>query len=116
MRTCQEAVKQSTVGQCKKASVMERDEENPETDGLLLEGEEQEYFLELLMRTVSPERPKASQPTESKGDFKSKAATAKGKEKKRTKGRRGRLVRRAKRRRKLASRRRRRRRRIKPAG
>jgi hypothetical protein len=85
VRTCQEAIKQSTVGQCKKASVVEGDEESLQTDGLLLEGEEQEYFLELLMRTVSPERPKASRPTENKDDFKSEAATVKGKEKKRNK-------------------------------
>jgi hypothetical protein len=53
---------------------MEEGEKAPEPDGLLLEGEEQEYFLELLMRGASPERPKASRPT------KSKAAPAKGKE------------------------------------
>jgi hypothetical protein len=81
---CQEAAKQSTVGQCKKASAMGGNEEDLGPDGLLLEGEEQEYFLELLMRTVSPERPKASRPTESKDDFESKAATAKGKERKRS--------------------------------
>jgi hypothetical protein len=83
VRMCHEAVKQSTVGQCKKASVMEGDEEDLEPNGLLLEGEEQEYFLELLMRTVSPERPKVSRPIKNKDDFKSEAATAKGKEKKR---------------------------------
>ncbi len=82
--TCQEAAKQSTVGQCKKASAMKGNEENLEPDGLLLKGEEQEYFLELLMRAVSPERPEASRPTENKDDLKSKAATAKSKEKKRS--------------------------------
>ncbi len=80
---CQEVAKQSTVAQCKKAGAMRGNEEDLRPDGLLLEGEEQEYFLELLMRTVSPERPKASRPTESKDDFKSKATTAKGKERKR---------------------------------
>jgi hypothetical protein len=74
VRACQEVVKQSEVGQCKKANTMEEGEKAPEPDGLLLEGEEQEYFLELLMRGASPERPKASRPT------KSKAAPAKGKE------------------------------------
>jgi hypothetical protein len=59
----QETVEQSMMGQCKKASIIEEDEETLEPDGLLLEGEEQEYFLELLMRRASPERPKASQPT-----------------------------------------------------
>jgi hypothetical protein len=73
VRACQEMVKQSTVGQCKKASTAEEGEKAPEPDGLLLEGEEQEYFLELLMRKASPERPKASQAT------KSRAVPVKGK-------------------------------------
>ncbi len=47
-----------------------------------MEGEEQEYFLELLMRRASPERPKASQPTKGRDNLKSEAATAKGKERK----------------------------------
>jgi hypothetical protein len=76
---CQDAVKQSAVGQCKKASIVEVDEIASEPDGLLLEGEEQEYFLELLMRRASPERPKASQPTENRDNSKGEAATAKGK-------------------------------------
>jgi hypothetical protein len=83
VKTCQEAVKQLTVGRCKKASIREGDEKASELDDLLLEGEEQEYFLELLMRKASPERPKASRPTKDKGNSKSEAATAKGKEKKR---------------------------------
>jgi hypothetical protein len=65
VRACQEVVKQPAVGQCKKASAAEKDERAPEPDGLLLEGEEQEYFLELLMRRASPERPKAGQATKS---------------------------------------------------
>jgi hypothetical protein len=73
VRACQEVVKQVAVGQCEKASTIEGGEKTPEPDGLLLEGEEQEYFLELLMRRASPERPKASLPT------KSKAAPTKGK-------------------------------------
>jgi hypothetical protein len=85
VRICQEAVKQSTVGQCKKASIIEEGEKTYDPDGLLLEGEEQEYFLELLMRKASPERPKASQPTKNRDSPKSEAATAKGKEKKRNK-------------------------------
>jgi hypothetical protein len=55
VRACQEVAEQAAVGQCKKASTMERSEETPKSDGLLLEGEEQEYFLELLMRRASPE-------------------------------------------------------------
>jgi hypothetical protein len=48
------------TGQCKKASVIKAREETSETDGLLLEGEEQEYFLELLMRKASAERLEAA--------------------------------------------------------
>ncbi len=60
VRACQEVVKQAAVSQCKKASTIEGGEKTPEPDGLLLEGEEQEYFLELLMRRASPERPTAN--------------------------------------------------------
>ncbi len=60
VKACQEAARQPTVGQCKEASVMGVREETSEPDGLLLEGEEQEYFLELLMRRASPERTKAA--------------------------------------------------------
>ncbi len=63
---CQEVVKQAAVSQCKKAGAIEGGEEASEQDGLLLEGEEQEYFLELLMRRASPERPKAGLPTGNK--------------------------------------------------
>jgi hypothetical protein len=59
-------VEQATVGQCKKADTLGEGEEASEPGGLLLEGEEQEYFLELLMRKASPEQPKASLPTKSK--------------------------------------------------
>jgi hypothetical protein len=55
------------------ASAAEGGGESPEANGLLLEGEEQEYFLELLMRKESPEQPKPSLPE------KSKATTSKGK-------------------------------------
>jgi hypothetical protein len=83
VRTCKVAAKQPTVGQCKKASITEGDEKASELDDLLLEGEEHEYFLELLMRKASPERPNSSQPAKDRGNSKSEAATAKGKEKKR---------------------------------
>jgi hypothetical protein len=36
--------------------------EPPEVRDLLVEGEEQEYFLELLMRRASPERPMENMP------------------------------------------------------
>jgi hypothetical protein len=50
-----EAVKQLTMGQCKKAGITEAKEKASKPDDLLLDGEEQEYFLELLMRKALPE-------------------------------------------------------------
>jgi hypothetical protein len=49
-------------GQCKKASDVRGGMEPPEVGDLLVEGEEQEYFLELLMRRTSPERPMENLP------------------------------------------------------
>jgi hypothetical protein len=69
----QEMAEQAATGQCKEASAVEGGGESPEVNGLLLEGEEQEYFLELLMRKESPERPRPRLPT------KSKAASSRGK-------------------------------------
>ncbi len=80
-----EAVRQSSVSQCKKAGIAEADEKDPESDDLLLDGEEQEYFLELLMRKASPERPKAGQPAQGIKNSKNEAASAKGQEKRRNK-------------------------------
>ncbi len=82
-RACQEAVNQAVAGRCKVTSTMEVEEKAPEPDGLLLDGEEQEYFLELLMRTASPEQLKSNQLAEGRDDLRSEAATTKGKEKKR---------------------------------
>ncbi len=73
VRVDQEVAEQAAAGQCKKAKTTEESEEPPELDGLLLEGEEQEYFLELLMRKASPEQPRPSLAT------KSKVASTKGK-------------------------------------
>ncbi len=66
--TEKEAVRQSSVSQCEKAGVAEASEKAPESDDLLLEGEEQEYFLELLMRKASLERPRAGQSAEGTKD------------------------------------------------
>ncbi len=49
-------------GQCKKASDVRNDGKTPKVGDLLVEGEEQEYFLELLMMRASPERPKENMP------------------------------------------------------
>ncbi len=73
VRVCQEVAELAAAGQCKEADIPEESEEVSGPGGLLQEGEEQEYFLELLMRRASPERPKASPSTENK------AAPGKGK-------------------------------------
>jgi hypothetical protein len=51
--------------QCKKVSAEKSDKRSPEGEGLLVEEEEQGYFLELLMRRVSPERSTKSLPAKS---------------------------------------------------
>ncbi len=61
----QETSEPAAKGQCKKASTGRSDERSLEMKDLLVEGEEQEYFLELLMRRTSPERPKESLPAKS---------------------------------------------------
>ncbi len=76
-----EAARQPPASQCKKTGVMEVSKKTPEPDDLLLEGEEQEYFLELLMRRASPERPKASQSAEGMKDSGNETASAKSQEK-----------------------------------
>jgi hypothetical protein len=75
-----EMSEQATVGQCKEANAAKRGETPFELEDLLVEGEEQEYFLELLMRRASPERPRESLPAVDR------AAPTKGK-KGRSKGR-----------------------------
>jgi hypothetical protein len=79
VRVDQEVSKQAAVGQCKEANTAGGGETSLELEDLLVEGEEQEYFLELLMRRASPERPKENLPT------RSKATPTKGK-KNRSKG------------------------------
>jgi hypothetical protein len=58
----QEAGGPAGEGQCKKASDVRGGMEPPEVRDLLVEGEEQEYFLELLMRRASPEGPMENLP------------------------------------------------------
>jgi hypothetical protein len=55
-RADQESDEPATKDQCKKVSAEKSDKQSPTEEGLLVEEEEQEYFLELLMRSVSPER------------------------------------------------------------
>ncbi len=43
--------------QCKKVDGADQGDEQPEMGGLLVEGEEREYILELLMREVPPSQP-----------------------------------------------------------
>jgi hypothetical protein len=80
--TEKEAARQPLVSQCEEAVVVGASEKAPWSDDLLLEGEEQEYFLELLMRRASPERPKAGQSVEGLKDSRNKAAPTRGQEKK----------------------------------
>jgi hypothetical protein len=76
----QEVIERATVSQCKRTDGAEEGEKAPEPEGLLLEGEEQEYFLELLMRKVSPERPRAVPAAKGKATpVKSKKDRKKGK-------------------------------------
>jgi hypothetical protein len=84
-KTGEEAAGQPPADHCREAGVTEAEWQAPGPDDLLLEGEEGEYFLELLMRKASSEQPKADRPVEGKEDLKGKAASAKGKEKKKSK-------------------------------
>ncbi len=82
VKTGEEAAKQPPASQCKGVGTAEAEWQAPGPDDLLLEGEEGEYFLELLMRKELPGKPKANQPMEAKEDLKSKAASTRGKDKK----------------------------------
>jgi hypothetical protein len=62
VRADQERSEPAAEGQCKGANTAENDEKSLEVEDLLVEGEEQEYFLELLMRGASPERAQESLP------------------------------------------------------
>ncbi len=53
------------MSQRQKAGTGKSDERSLEVEDLLVEGEEQEYFLELLMRRASPERPRENLPAKS---------------------------------------------------
>ncbi len=87
IRVDQEVSEQVAVGQCKEANATKRSEMPLELEDLLVEGEEQEYFLELLMRKALPERPKESLPTGSRATpTKSKKSRSKGKKKSPWKG------------------------------
>ncbi len=90
--TCQGApgaeagtVEQPSAGQCKEAEAAGADRKASEMDDLILDGEEQEYFLELLMRRASPERPRKGQAASNESGPKEKVAVTEGKEKKRGK-------------------------------
>jgi hypothetical protein len=65
VRVNQEMSEPVAKGQCKKASTEEGNKQSLEVEDLLVEGEEQEYFLELLMRRASPERSKEGSPAKS---------------------------------------------------
>jgi hypothetical protein len=85
MKTGEEAAERPSASQCKGAEIEEIEWQAPGPGDLLLEGEEGEYFLELLMRKASPERPKADRPMEGKEDMRGKVAPDKDKNKKKSK-------------------------------
>jgi hypothetical protein len=84
-KTGEEAAKHLSTSQREEAEIMENGWQAPGPDDLLLEGEEGEYFLELLMRKASPERTKADRLVGGKEDSRDKPAPVKGKEKKKNK-------------------------------
>ncbi len=69
------------MGQCKGASTAEGGEKSSELEDLLVDGEEQEYFLEMLMRRASPDRLEENPPTRSEA-LPTKDRKSKGKGKK----------------------------------
>jgi hypothetical protein len=78
-------------GECEVTEVVEDSWWTPGPEDLLIEGEEGEYFLELLMREVpleesNPVDNKAGQRAKKEGTSKGKAASTKGKGKKKGKG------------------------------
>jgi hypothetical protein len=68
VRADQEVSEPAVGGQCKEANTAENGKKSLEVEDLLVEGEEQEYFLELLMKRASPERPKESLPAKSEAN------------------------------------------------
>jgi hypothetical protein len=81
----QEVREPAEGGQCKKANTEGSDEGPFEVGDLLVEGEEQKYFLELLMRRASPERPRENLPAKGKADP-ARCRKGKNKEKKSSQG------------------------------
>jgi hypothetical protein len=83
--TGEEAAKHPSTSQRGEAEIMENGWQAPGLDDLLIEGEDGEYFLKLLMRKASPERPKADRLVGGRVDPRDKLAPVKGKEKKKKK-------------------------------
>ncbi len=59
VETGEEAARHPPMGRRGETEVMEDGWQTPGPGDLLIEGEEGEYFLELLMRRALPEKPKA---------------------------------------------------------
>jgi hypothetical protein len=66
---------QGEEDQCKEVNEASQENEQPEVEGLLVEGEEREYVLELLMREIPPNQHASVHPT------KVETTTLKGKKK-----------------------------------
>ncbi len=82
METGEGAARHPLTGQREETEIMEEGWQAPGPGDLLIEGEEGEYFLELLMRTTLPERPRVDQLVGGKEDPKGKPAPAKKKKNK----------------------------------
>jgi hypothetical protein len=94
VRVNQEISEPVAKGQCKKASTEKGNEQSLEVEDLLVEGEEQEYFLELLMRRASPERSKEGPPAKSEAcSVRDRRRKNKGKKARKRTWRRGQLAR-----------------------
>jgi hypothetical protein len=85
LETGRGAAKHPPMGHREEAEVMEDGWQAPGPGDLLIEGEEGEYFLELLMREALPGKPKTDRLAGSKEDPKGKTAPARSKEKKKNK-------------------------------
>jgi hypothetical protein len=87
LETGRGAGKHPHTGHQEEAEVMENGWQAPEPGDMLIEGEEGEYFLELLMREALPKEPKTDQLAGSKEDPKSKTAPPRAKRRRRTRRR-----------------------------
>jgi hypothetical protein len=77
-KTGEEAAGQPPANQCKDAGIVEAEWQAPGPDDPLLEGEEGEYFLELLMKKASPERTQSRPANGRQGGFEGQGSPYRG--------------------------------------